>query len=344
MVERDLAIAITECCNKRCEYCYTDAKYKPESCLQWDFHEEELTTEEWLKIIDKAVLAGFTGLHIYGGEPFMRRDLKAICTYASEKITRVGRPMRILIATNGTRISDLDLVWIKSTDSHLSITINEIHEPNPFVLNLIQSLINKKINFVISTCITSKNIDSYAEFVRMMNIRYGNLNIQFFGIYFSKLGRGKQRSDLFVEAEQWLHFKKRINEQFENVSIENIYGTEDSLYSCTCGIETGNFLVVSSTGNVFPCLLLLNQQKFLLGNLTLQNFESVSNVLSKIRSIKLQMIQHCKDCESFQECEGGCPAYCDFDEKLETQIRRDYRCENQRKFKALFCPLFATRD
>jgi radical SAM protein with 4Fe4S-binding SPASM domain len=344
MVERDLAIAITERCNKQCEYCYTDAKYTSESCLQADFYAEELSTEEWLNVLDQAVEAGYTGLHIYGGEPFMRRDLQAICTYASKKKTKFGRPMRILLATNGTRITDLDLLWIKSTDSHLSITINEIIEPNPFVLNLVQNLIDQKINFVVSTCISSKNIDNYADFVQSMNIRYGTQNIQFFGIYFSKLGRGKRCSDLFIAPEKWIQFRKSILEKFDNVSIENIYATDDSLFSCSCGIETGNFLVVGATGNVFPCLLLLNESHFLLGNIKQENFNSILEKIFKILQFKTQIMELCKGCEAIRECEGGCPAYCEFDDCGLVLQKRDYRCDNRKKFSSLFCPLFATRE
>ena len=53
MVEKDLAIAITNCCNKCCEFCYTDAKFTLES-LEMDYIEfEELTTEEWQKSQDE---------------------------------------------------------------------------------------------------------------------------------------------------------------------------------------------------------------------------------------------------------------------------------------------------
>ena len=84
MEERDLAIAITNRCNMGCSFCYTDAFYQPASSNLNEIPEDELSTEEWLNVIDQAIAERYTGLHIYGGEPFMRRDLKTICRYTSQ--------------------------------------------------------------------------------------------------------------------------------------------------------------------------------------------------------------------------------------------------------------------
>ena len=40
--------------------------------------QNELTTEEWLRVVDEAAALGVMQMHLSGGEPLVRRDLEAI--------------------------------------------------------------------------------------------------------------------------------------------------------------------------------------------------------------------------------------------------------------------------
>ena len=55
MEERDLAIAITNRCNMGCSFCYTDAFYQPASSNLNEIPEDELSTEEWLNVIEQEI-------------------------------------------------------------------------------------------------------------------------------------------------------------------------------------------------------------------------------------------------------------------------------------------------
>src|SRR5881392_299562 len=45
---------------------------------------DELTTAEWLRVLDEARELGVLQLHLSGGEPLQRRDLTEIAQHASE--------------------------------------------------------------------------------------------------------------------------------------------------------------------------------------------------------------------------------------------------------------------
>ena len=278
MEERDLAIAITNRCNMGCSFCYTDAFYQPASSNLNEIPEDELSTEEWLNVIDQAIAERYTGLHIYGGEPFMRRDLKTICRYTSQNYSYFGRPMRILIATNGTLVSDSDIHWIKEVNASISLTINNLTSIDPFIHALIRTLIDEKINFVISTCITTENITGYADFVESLNKEFGVNNISYFGIYFSKIGRGKYEGNLLIPAEQWISFRKEVMARYPNVLIEKIYGNPDSLFSCSCSMESGNFLTIGSM-DCLPALCSLKPD-YKLGQIRTENLNDILARLS----------------------------------------------------------------
>lgn len=80
----------TRTCNLKCVHCYTDSDN-----LKYD---NELSTEEGLRLIDDLADFGIPSLLFSGGEPFMRKDLFQLLEYAAKK------GVRPVISTNGTLI------------------------------------------------------------------------------------------------------------------------------------------------------------------------------------------------------------------------------------------------
>jgi len=68
-------IAITSLCNSQCKYCDT-----------WkNSTESGLDTDQWKKIIDDLVTLGVVTLTFSGGEPFIRKDLFELASYAKSQ-------------------------------------------------------------------------------------------------------------------------------------------------------------------------------------------------------------------------------------------------------------------
>ena len=76
-------------CNQKCIHCYAAGQ-----CLS---DEAELTTEEWLKILEKCREAGIPQLTFTGGEPTMREDLFELIHQARWFISRLN--------TNGIKLT-----------------------------------------------------------------------------------------------------------------------------------------------------------------------------------------------------------------------------------------------
>ena len=65
-------------------------------CRQWRSpHDDELSTEEWKRLIDELKQKGIKNIHYTGGEPLLRRDLAELVRYAAERGFTVG------LTTNG---------------------------------------------------------------------------------------------------------------------------------------------------------------------------------------------------------------------------------------------------
>ncbi|MBR6472796.1 MAG: radical SAM protein [Firmicutes bacterium] len=76
-------------CNQKCVHCYAAGQTLSD--------EEELSTEEWKKIIDKCRAAGIPQITFTGGEPTMREDIFELIAYARWFISRLN--------TNGVKLT-----------------------------------------------------------------------------------------------------------------------------------------------------------------------------------------------------------------------------------------------
>jgi len=87
-----LQISLTSRCNLKCTSC--NVWKNPTS------PHEELTLQEIKDLITESCLWGISELHLLGGEPFLREDLKEIVSFAKAK------KMFVVICTNGTLINE----------------------------------------------------------------------------------------------------------------------------------------------------------------------------------------------------------------------------------------------
>ena len=111
-------LAVTYRCNNECPHCYNArARTYP-----------ELTTEDWLKVIDRLWELNIPHLVFTGGEPTLREDLPELIRYA-ENIGQITG-----LNTNGRRISDPEYLdkLIQAGLDHVQITLeshrSEVHD------------------------------------------------------------------------------------------------------------------------------------------------------------------------------------------------------------------------
>lgn len=108
---------ITSRCNFNCKMCYIHNSDNAK------LREKELSTEQWLRIADKAQKAGTLLLLITGGEPLLRDDFSEIYTYCK----KLG--FEISINTNASLIND-DIIKLFKTyaPARISVTLYGANE------------------------------------------------------------------------------------------------------------------------------------------------------------------------------------------------------------------------
>ncbi len=120
-------IELTYRCNLNCVHCYckgSEEKFFPANRLHVSRHtlkNQELTTEEWKKVLDELQREGCIWLTLTGGEPLIREDFLEIYSYAK------GKGFIITIFSNGTLFSDKTIDYLaKSPPFSIEITLNGI--------------------------------------------------------------------------------------------------------------------------------------------------------------------------------------------------------------------------
>lgn len=96
-VHRDLRVSLTDRCSLRCSYCM------PAEGMPWIAHNDILSTNELVRVIEVAVDLGIEQIRLTGGEPLLRPDVVEIVG----AIASLPQPPRISLTTNGIRLPSL---------------------------------------------------------------------------------------------------------------------------------------------------------------------------------------------------------------------------------------------
>ncbi|MHA1268145.1 MAG: radical SAM protein [Candidatus Helarchaeota archaeon] len=334
-----LNLCITNRCNQDCIHCYVNPNNPPF---------EELSQDYIVETINKASSHGLKSIHIFGGEPFLRKDLKNICN----QLNQLG--ISISIATNGHFLNPSDFDWIKDYNIFLTVSINgpkEIHDkfanmPGSYeiVLKTVKNLVNTKIKFAITTCINKININYYKELIfNLSNLGISNYLI----LYFSPIGRGMDLIDYIVSNKEWESFVLDLQKFAHNLEHEIEISFEPSIFNRknityftfqqgwnSCFIQSKEMFVLDANGDVYPCILLIRDKRFLLGNIkNIDLIDIYKKDLTTILREVLKIPSICIECDLLNLCKSGCIAY-------KGRNNLDFRCNPNKKNYALFCPLF----
>ena len=87
-----LRVSVTELCNLRCRYCM------PEEGVCKKQHEDMLTEDETIAVIETAAELGIRKIRITGGEPLVKKNIVSLCA----RTAAVPGIEEVCITTNGT--------------------------------------------------------------------------------------------------------------------------------------------------------------------------------------------------------------------------------------------------
>lgn len=190
---------ITKQCNLYCDHCYRDSDQK-----QYD---NELTTEEGIKLIDEIAGAGFKILILSGGEPLMRKDIFELASYAKS----IG--LKPVVGTNGTLITSEVARQMKASGIEaVAVSIDDLsdekhdtfrHSPGAFnkAIKGIEYCIRSGIRVQINTTVTKANQESILKITDLARSIGASSHHPFFLV---EVGRGNNLEHLALENKEYM--------------------------------------------------------------------------------------------------------------------------------------------
>ncbi len=325
---RYVDIAITSKCNLRCKYCYF---FDRRSVNYID-----LPTAEWLKFFEELGNMAVLNIGLFGGEPFLRTDIKDIIKGI------VHNRMRFYIGSNGTLVNDdianfikktgrCDLIQIsldgscadihdairgrgsfkgavrgiKTLQKHgIPVTVRvTINHHNVHDLENMARFILDDLGLSIFQCFSSRDQGSFRKHADEIKLTVkDNMSAMATLLKLSEKYPGKisAASTPLLQAKSW--------KEMEEARIQKKPGCKMGGHLIPCGDSFKN-IHVHSDGTITPCTILGNIN---MGRINQDSFSEVwlnSPVLNNMRSryIPLADFEFCQGCEYIPYCKGTCP-------------------------------------
>ena len=284
-------------CNQKCLNCY--AAGQAQSSV------EELSTDEWKKVIDKCQKIGIPQLTFTGGEPTIRRDLVELVDHAKWFVTRLN--------TNGINLTkDLcEELYDASLDS-VQITLYSNHENThnllvgaekfKYTVQGIKNALDAGLNVSINTPLCTQNADytNTLKFLKELGIEYVTCSGMIMaGNALTEKSKTTHLTpkELSLSLKSATAFCKKEHMQIDFTSPGWL--PEETLKALnlnvpTCGACLSN-MAIAPNGNVVPCQSWLSQNASL-GNILDTSWNSIWNS------------SECKRIRGFSSMsEGVCP-------------------------------------
>ncbi len=264
-------------CNQKCLHCYAASQEQAE--------EEELSTKQWMEVLDKCRRIGIPQVTFTGGEPTMREDLPQLIKHARWFMTRLN--------TNGVKLTGEYCQKLRDAElDSVQITFysdeEEIHNQLVGAQNYdktvegIRNAIEAGLNISINTplCTLNKDYVKTLAFLKELGIMYvtcsglittGNATKE--ASVHTQLTEAELKEVVKSAVEYCYSHGMEIS--FTSPSwMEEAFFKELAISMPSCGACLSN-MAITPGGNIVPCQSWLSGQ--VLGNILTDDWEQVWN-------------------------------------------------------------------
>lgn len=292
---------LTNKCNLHCIGCYSFDERR-NRC-------DDLSTEEILNAIDQLSDVGVQNLVFSGGEPLLRNNILQIVEYAKT----VAKIPNVVLITNGTIFNKKILSKLSEFVDTVSVSLDTYcSDGEPFlrdrgifdkIMRSITWLKESGNNVNIIPTIHHLNSNNLLEYVKLAKeigttISFSILSACFEGELMSYL---PDDTDLISISKFMIDSDAPINDSAleEKTLVARNY----------CGAGT-SMIAIGTQGNVYPCHMLMYDE-YCIGNIkqtSIKNMREKSDNTGLFKSLNVDKIEGCSECQFRYLCGGGCRA------------------------------------
>ena len=303
-----LLLELTYRCPLHCVFCYNPTELARIT--------QELTTDEWLRVMREARALGAVQLGLSGGEPLAREDLEVLVAEAH----RLG--FYINLITSGVGLTEARIAALKTAGlDHIQLSFQDsTREMNDFLSSTrtfelksrVAALIRQyDYPMVLNVVLHRLNIDHVGDILDMaekMGASYVELaNTQYYG--WAWLNRDRllpTREQLQRAEETTRRYRERLGERMRIFFVVPDY-FETRPKACMNGLGSV-FLTVAPDGLALPCHAARMLPGLELPNVRAQSVESIwhqSPAFNRFRGYDW-MKEPCRSCANRTRDFGGC--------------------------------------
>jgi radical SAM protein with 4Fe4S-binding SPASM domain len=316
------SLNLTNHCNLRCVHCYMPIQAGAD-----DETVKELSTAQWINLIDEITEAGCLYLLITGGEPLLRKDFRRIYSYAKEK------GLLVAVFTNGTLITEEVIKLFKELPPRaVEISLYGATAPTyeritgvtgsyEMCISGIRQLIANKINVKLKTVLMTLNRHEFYDMENMAKT-YGT-NFRVDAAIFPRFNGDRSPLKLRVPPEEVIEKESSDKEKLQTLkAFYESYRSPpatDKLYKCGAGLTAFH---IDSSGSLYPCLMAFNYGHNLLDSGFLKVWREIIPLLRKKTT---GADYRCNKCQKLILC-GYCPGFFHLENNKEDQPS-EYLCK-----------------
>ena len=320
-------ILLTERCNLACRYCY--ARGTP--------HREVMPMKTFRQAVDLAMTlpTNIMTIQFAGGESFTHFSaFKKAVAYIEEQAKQVDKQVEVIVQSNGTLLARPGVVdFLREHNIRIGISLD-----GPCKINdMTRTYVDRRSSYhdtlrgleavrkggleVVGTLtvVGRHNIDRAEELLEFFT-QLGLVGVRF-NVIIAK-GRGQDSWEEFgVTPGEYFEFMKTViryigrTRAFREANLQHLVRNlvmRRRNFRCMrspCGAGL-DYLVISSEGDVYPCVHWLREPGLKLGNVReLDSLEWVFLSSSEVKEMASRItnrIPGCRQCEWRHFCEGGC--------------------------------------
>lgn len=312
-VPPELVLNLTNRCNLKCVHCYADSG---------NTFEDELTTEQWLNIINQySSFVSNGSVTLTGGEPTLYPDLLTIL----KKIRYQGHESVLFSngTTNGGKFGweklceCLDYVQF-SFDGFTPEVHDKIRGPAAFakVLEAFKTIYKFDKPLRIGVCLMPQNIDSIASNLKEFLIKH-DPDKKVGLILTPTITRGRNKGKYSITFREVFDKLRDVLIEIWNLGwkIPKIF--KRNVRRTRCGIGTS--ISITSRGGLKPCVFSEPTGHIIDDKL----IDWHHRTLEKYSRLSVDNYQQCKKCDLKYICSGGCILFFEHRKRCSTDLEEN---------------------
>lgn len=264
-------------CNQKCVHCYAAGQRLSD--------EEELSTEDWKKVLDKCREIGIPQITFTGGEPTMREDLIELVSYAKWFISRINTNGIKLTKDYCAKLKEAEVDGVQITyyscdaDIHNQLVGAKQHKNTTAGIdNALEAGLSISINTPL--CSLNKDYVKTLEYLHSKGVVYVTCS----GMIVTGNATTEESQALQLSSEELEQILRDAVKYCSENGMEIAFTSpgwisssvmdELGLASPTCGACLSN-MAITPGGNVIPCQSWLSDIP--LGNILTNDWDSIWN-------------------------------------------------------------------